>query len=96
MKLRPTFEMLCEQGALRVMYPATRCRFTISLRGWQGALWAVKVIPDAPRMADAYNPFIQKHRMLSRPSIEDWLARLRVTRKPGKVPNRCGAGRLTK
>ncbi len=87
MTLRPTFEMLCEQGALQVVYPATRCRFTISMRGWQGALWAVKVIPETPRMADAFNPFVQQHRLLARPGIEEWLARLRVTRKPAKLAN---------
>jgi len=88
MNPRPTFEMLREQGELRVVNPATRCRFTISLRGWQGVLWAVKVIPDVPRVADAYNPFVQKHRMLPRSCIEDWLTRLRLPRKPGKVANR--------
>ena len=68
-------------------YPATRARFTISLRVWQGALWAVKVIPETPRMADAFNPFVQQHRLLARPGIEEWLARLRVTRKPAKLAN---------
>ena len=43
-----------------------------------GALWAVRVLPAAPRPADKFNPFVQKHRLLSRPVIEEWLDRLRL------------------
>ena len=78
MSRRPTFEMLRERGELQVVYPATRRRFTISLRDWAGVLWAVRVLPAAPRPADKHNPFVQKHRMLARPVIEEWLARLRL------------------
>ena len=78
MSRRPTFEMLREQRELQVVYPATRRRFTISLRDWQGALWAVKVIPEAQQAADGFNPFVRQHRILSRPCIEEWLERLRL------------------
>ena len=78
MKRAPTFELLCEQRELPVVNPATGARFKISLRDWQGALWAVRVIPATPRPTDGYNPFVQKHRMLPRSGIEDWLQRLRL------------------
>jgi hypothetical protein len=80
MSRRPTFEMLRERGELQVVYPATRRRFTISLRDWAGVLWAVKIIPAVPQAADGFNPFAQQHRLLSRPCIEEWLERLRLVR----------------
>ena len=76
--MKPTFEMLREHRELRVMYPATRRRFIVSLREWQGALWGIKVVPDSPGEKDAFNPFVQKHRLLARADIEAWLERLRL------------------
>ena len=78
MKRHPTFEQLREHRELPVINPATGRRFVISLRDWQGALWAVRVLPAAPRPADKINPFVQKHRLLARPVIEEWLERLRL------------------
>lgn len=78
MKRKPTFELLSERWELPVINPATGRRFFISLRDWQGALWAVRVFPVAPCPADKINPFVQKHRWLSRPVIEEWLDRLRL------------------
>ena len=78
MTKRPTFQQLREQRELPVINPATGSRFVISLRDWQGALWAVRVFPAAPRPADKLNPFVQKHRLLSRPVIKEWLDRLRL------------------
>lgn len=78
MKRQPTFEMLRERRELHVIYPATGVRFMISLRDWQGALWAVKVIPDTPQRADTFNPFVQKHRLMARAGIDNWLERLRL------------------
>ena len=76
----PTFELLSERRELPVINPATGRRFIISLRDWQGALWAVRVLPAAARPADKINPFVQKHRLLARPVIEEWLQRLRLVR----------------
>ena len=76
---RPTLEMLREHRELRVVYPATGRRFTVSLRDWQGALWAVKVVPETPGASDAFNPFVRQHRLLARSCIEDWLACLRLS-----------------
>ncbi len=76
--MKPTFEMLREHQELRVIYPATRRRFIVSLREWQGALWGIKVIPDSPGEKDAFNPFVQKHRVLARADIEAWLERLNL------------------
>ena len=59
MKHAPTFELLCEQRELPVVNPATGARFTISLRDWQGALWAVRVVPAAPGSADTPRPVSQ-------------------------------------
>ena len=78
MKRAPTFEQLRERRELPVVNPATGTRFTISLRDWQGALWAVRVVPAAPGPADKDNPFVQRHRMLARSGIEEWLERLRL------------------
>ena len=78
MKSKPTFELLRERRELRVTYPASGARFTISLRDWRGALWGVKVIPEKRRASDAFNPYVQKHRYLARCWIEDWLERLRL------------------
>jgi hypothetical protein len=75
---RPSFELLCEQRELPVVNPATGARFTISLRDWQGALWAVQVRPAHPRATDAANPFVQKHRLMARSCVEGWLLGLRV------------------
>ena len=78
MSAKPTLEMLRERRELPVVYPATGARFTISLRDWQGALWAVKVIPKTRRLGDAFNPYVQTHRLLPRSCIEHWLDRLRL------------------
>jgi hypothetical protein len=78
MKRHPTFEQLREHRELPVLNPAMGRRFVISLRDWQGALWAVRVLPAAPLPVDKFNPFVQKHRLLSRPVIEEWLDRLRL------------------
>jgi hypothetical protein len=78
MKQSPIFELLREQRELSVINPATGVRFTIMLRDWQGALWAVWVLPATPRPADAVNPFVQRHRLLARSVIEEWLERLRL------------------
>ena len=78
MTQKPTFELLSEQRELPVIHPATGARFTISLRDWQGALWAVRVLPAVPRPADKVNPFVQQHRLLGRQVIEEWLERLRL------------------
>jgi hypothetical protein len=80
MKRHPTFEQLREHRELPVINPVTGSRFAISLRDWQGALWAVRVLPAVPRPADKLNPFVQKHRLLSRPVIEEWLDKLRLAR----------------
>jgi hypothetical protein len=80
MKRHPTFEQLREHRELPVINPATGRRFVISLRDWQGALGAVRVIPAVARPADKINPFVQKHRLLARPVIEEWLDRLRLVR----------------
>jgi hypothetical protein len=53
MKHALTFELLRERRELSVVYPATGARFTISLRDWQGALWAVRVVPASPGSADS-------------------------------------------
>ena len=84
MKRAPTFELLRERRELPVVYPVTGKRFTISLRDWQGALWAVRVVPAEPTPADADNPFVQRHRILARSCIEEWLEGLRL--EP-RVPN---------
>jgi hypothetical protein len=76
MKRHPTFEQLREHRELPVINPVTGRCFVVSLRDWQGALWAVRVFPAAPRPADKINPFVQKHRLLGRPVIEEWLDRL--------------------
>jgi len=94
----PTFEWLQEARELPVVNPATGARFTISLRDWQGALWAVQVRPARPRPTDAANPFVQKHRLMARSRIEGWLAGLRVAaerhRPEPSSQTRAFAGRL--
>jgi hypothetical protein len=69
MKRKPTFELLSGRRELPVINPAMGRRFVI---------WAVRVLPAAPCPADKVNPFVQKHRLLSRPVIEEWLDRLRL------------------
>jgi hypothetical protein len=77
MKTRnPTFELLREKRVLAVLNPATGTRFAISLRDWQGTLWAVRVHPREKCAVDRKNPFVTAHRMMSRPAIEEWLGRL--------------------
>jgi len=78
MRRAPTLELLRERRELPVVNPATRTHFTISLRHWQGALWAVQVRPARPRPVDAANPFVQKHRLMARSCLEGWLAGLRL------------------
>jgi hypothetical protein len=79
MRKAPTFEQLRERRELPVINPATGKRFLISLREWQGALWAVRVVPALPEPSDQFNPFVQQHRLLDRFAIEAWLERLRFT-----------------
>jgi hypothetical protein len=88
MKRAPTFEQLREQRELPVVNPDTGARFTISLRDWQGVLWGVRVLPDTPRPSDADNPFVQRHRMVARSYIEEWLEGLRLasTLRPPRPP----------
>ena len=43
-------------GTLPEVNPDTRARFTVPLRDWQGALWAVRVAPAAPGSADMPRP----------------------------------------
>ena len=75
---RPTFELLREKRELAVVNPANGVHFKISLRDWQGALWAVRVHPQGKR--EPWNPFTRAHRLMARERIEDWLASLRFTR----------------
>lgn len=76
MKHAPTFEMLRERREMCVRYPPSGLRFIISLRDWQGALWAVKVIPQNLRREDRKNPFVTNHRIMTRLNIVEWLERL--------------------
>jgi len=78
MKHRPTFELLRERRELAVLNPDNGARFTISLRDWQGLLWAVRVRPSVWSGRDWDNPFVTAHRLLSREAIEAWLGRLRL------------------
>ena len=81
MKRCPTFEQLCEHRELAVVYPETGLRFRVSLRDWEGCLWAVRIYPDQMRPHDRDDPFVTAHRLLSRDTIEDWLGRLRLDRR---------------
>lgn len=81
MRGAPTFDLLRERRELPVINRANGVRFVISLRDWQGALWAVQVRPARPRPSDAGNPFVQKHRLMARSRIEGWLEGLRVARR---------------
>ena len=85
MTRRPTFELLRERRELAVLNPDTGTRFDISLRDWQGSLWAVRVRPETLRAVDFDNPFVTAHRMMSRPAIEDWLGRLRLLVTRGRA-----------
>jgi len=78
MKKAPTFAQLREARELAVVNPATGTRFRVSLRDWEGCLWAVCVRPDRLRAVDWDNPFVTAHRLLSRETIEEWLRRLRL------------------
>lgn len=80
MNCRPTFELLRERRELAVLNPDNGARFTISLRDWQGLLWAVRVRPSELSERDWDNPFVTAHRLLSRAAIEAWLGRLRLWR----------------
>jgi hypothetical protein len=92
MKRAPTFEQLREQRELPVVNPDTGARFTISLRDWQGVLWGVRVLPDTPCLSDADNPFVQRHRMVARSYIEEWLEGLRLaSTQPPASPARSKA-----
>ncbi|MSU56947.1 MAG: hypothetical protein EXS35_01980 [Pedosphaera sp.] len=75
----PTFELLREKRVLAVVNPASGVRFKITLRDWQGALWAVRVHLHA-RQREPWNPFTRAHRLMARERIENWLASLRFTR----------------
>jgi hypothetical protein len=80
MTRKPTFELLREQRELPVVNPANGVRFTISLRDWQGTLWAVRVIPAEPSPTDKVNPFVRQHCLLARSDIKEWLDRLCLAR----------------
>lgn len=80
MTRRPTFDLLRERRELSVVNPDTGTRFAISLRDWQGSLWAVRVRPRELHATDWDNPFVTAHRMMSRPAIEEWLGRLQLFR----------------
>ena len=76
MNRRPTFEQLREARELAVINPDNGKRFRVSLRDWEGCLWAIRVYPYRPRAVDRENPFVTAHRLVPRESIEDWLGRL--------------------
>lgn len=78
MSRSPTFELLREKRELAVVNPANGVRFKISLRDWQGALWAVRVHPQGRR--EPWNPFTTAHRLMPRERIESWLGGLRLSR----------------
>ena len=84
MKLRrPTFELLRAKRELAVVNPRNGVRFTISLRDWQGVVWAVRVHPRGTR--EPWNPFTRAHRLMARELIEDWLDGLRLSHvRPGR------------
>ena len=73
----PTFALLREKRRLAVRNPENGARFTISLRGWQEMLWAVRVHPE-PEWRQRGNAYTTAHRIMLRISIEDWLAELRL------------------
>jgi len=75
---RPTFELLRARRELAVVNPANGVRFTISLRDWQGMLWAIRVRAHGKR--EPWNPFTRAHRIMAREGIEEWLESLRFTR----------------
>ncbi len=77
MTRRPTFELLRERRELAVINPDNGVRFDISLRDWQGCIWAIRVHPHKPRPIDLENPFVTAHRIMQREDIEAWLGRLR-------------------
>jgi len=77
-KPKPTFALLREKRRLRVCNPVNGARFTISLRGWQDMLWAVRVLPE-PRWRQPGNAYTTAHRILPRIRIEDWLAELQLS-----------------
>jgi len=81
MKRCPTFEQFREIRQLAVVNPDNGVRFSISLRDWEGVLWAVAVRPCELDKSDWDNPFVTAHRVLSRETIEEWLGRLRVERR---------------
>jgi hypothetical protein len=58
--------------------PANGVRFKITLRDWQGALWAVRVHPQGKR--EPWYPFTRAHRLMAWDRIEDWLENLRLPR----------------
>ena len=80
MKRRPTFELLCEVRQLPVVNPESGLRFTISLRDWEGVLWAVRVRPETLMPSDWDNPYVTAHRLMDRLAIEDWLSKLLLPR----------------
>ena len=81
----PTFELLREKRELAVVNPANGVRFTISLRDWQGALWAVRIHPH--NLCEPCNPFVSAHRLISRDRIEIWLRSLRLSRASRPKPS---------
>ena len=70
MNRAPTFEELREKRKLDVIYPETGARFRVSLRDWEGCLWAIRVYPHTPSSCDKDNPYVTAHRMMSRDAIE--------------------------
>ena len=75
----PTFALLCEKRRLSVLNPENGARFTVSLRDWEGILWAVRVHPGQDRKhRPRGNPYTTDHRIMERVRIEGWLSELRL------------------
>jgi len=78
----PTFELLRVKRELAVVNPANGVRFRVSLRDWQGVLWAVRVQPHDHR--EPWNPFTTSHRLMPQERIQGWLETLQFVQ-----PVRC-------
>lgn len=74
----PTLSLLLEHRFLSVINPKTGFQFQISLRDWQGLLFAIQVRPKALRPSDWDNPYVTAHRLINRATLETWLRQLRV------------------
>lgn len=87
---RPTLGLLRQKRELAVVNPANGLRFTVSLREWQGVLWAIRVRRRDGRR-ESWNPFTTAHRLISQGVPELWLESLRFD-KAGicrGLPSRC-------